>query len=161
MSAPGRTPTPKHLAIMATDKEWEAVRRNARRRGIPMARYVVDLARRDGGSAPTGPDMTLSPIEQREILAKVREVRTLLLGGEGPAPPTGGLRERIAKQFAAWTVSMAGGGRRQELHAALAAVLGDDRARSVAEGLAPGTPPPPPGPAEAGEPPDDGQGTLL
>ena len=42
------------------------------------------------------------------------------------------MQERVAVQFAAWMSDMAGAGRRQELHAALASVLGEDRAWLVA-----------------------------
>ncbi len=33
----------KHISISATDAEWETVRRNADRRGLSIARYLVGL----------------------------------------------------------------------------------------------------------------------
>ena len=39
------------------------------------------------------------------------------------------MQERIAVMFAAWASAMAGSGRSEELHAALASVVGEERAR--------------------------------
>ena len=69
--------------------------------------------------------MALAEDEQRELLAAVREIRSLVVEGAEAAP-----QERVAVQFAAWVAGdgafrPAGG-----LMEALAAVLGADRARA-------------------------------
>ena len=72
-----------HLSISATDAEWERCREKAERRGLSMARYVIELVERDGaaGHALTA----LSPGEQRELLEGVREIRTLMRRKRAPA----------------------------------------------------------------------------
>ena len=47
------------------------------------------------------------------------------------------MQERIAVQFAVWASAMAGSGRSEELRAALASVLGEDRARIAAASVVP------------------------
>ena len=139
----------RHLALTATDGEWETVRRNARRRGLPIARYLVGLALRDGGAPDAGPELALPPAAQRELLEGVREVRALMLEGGETASLVRDMRERIAVQFDAWAASLAGAGRERELRAALAAVLGAARARPVADRIVAGARA---GAAEAGDP---------
>ena len=46
------------------------------------------------------------------------------------------MQERIAVMFAAWASAMVASGRSDELHAALASVLGEDRARIAMDSLA-------------------------
>ena len=46
------------------------------------------------------------------------------------------MQERIAVMFTAWASAMAGSGRSEELHAALASVLGGERARIAMASLA-------------------------
>ena len=127
----------KHLSISATDAEWQTVRRNADRRGLSIARYLVGLVARDGREEAAGPALALAAEEQRELLEAVREVRALMLEGEEAVPPVRDLQERIAVRFAAWASAMAGSGRSEELHAALAPVLGEQRARSAAAPVVP------------------------
>ena len=47
------------------------------------------------------------------------------------------MQERIAVMFAAWASAMAGSGRSEELCAALASVVGEERARIAAASVAP------------------------
>ena len=37
----------KHISLSATDADWETVRSNANRRGLSIARYLVELVERD------------------------------------------------------------------------------------------------------------------
>ena len=130
-------PSSKHISISAWDSEWETVRRHADRRGLSIARYLVGLVERGGPEEISGPVLALDAAEQRELLAAVREVRSLMLEGADEAPLVRDMQERIAVQFAAWMSAMASAGRGKELHAALASVLGEDRARLVAASAAP------------------------
>ena len=127
----------KHLSISATDAEWGTVRRNAERRGLSIARYLVGLVERGGPEEIAGPALALDAGEQRELLEAVRETRALMLEGVDAAPLVRDMQERIAVQFAAWMSAMAGAGRGEELHAALASVLGEERARLVAASVVP------------------------
>ena len=129
--------TSKHISISAWDSEWETVRRHADRRGLSIARYLVGLVERGGPEEVAGPVLALDAAEQRELLAAVREIRSLMLEGADAAPLVRDMQERIAVQFAAWMSAMAGAGRGEELRAALASVLGGDRARLVAASVAP------------------------
>ena len=130
-------PPGKHLSISATDGEWETVRRNAERRGLSIARYLVGLVERGSPEEIAGPALALDAREQRELLEVVREIRSLLLEGADAAPLVRDMQERIAVRIAAWMSAMAGAGRGQELHAALASVLGEERARIVAASVVP------------------------
>ena len=62
----------------------------------------------------------------------MREVRALMLEGEDAGPLVRDMQERIAVMFAAWASAMAGSGRSEELCAALASVVGEERARIAA-----------------------------
>ena len=139
--------------MSATDTEWEEVRRKADLRGLPMARYLVGLAERDGGEEE--PAMALAEDEQRELLEAVRDIRSLVLEGADAAPLVRDMQERVAVQFAAWSRAMVRSGRRDGLMEALAAVLGEDRAHVVALSLASETPA-----ADAPEE-ENTQGSLL
>ena len=129
--------TSKHISISAWDSEWETVRRHADRRGLSIARYLVGLVERGGPEEVAGPVLALDAAEQRKLLAAVREIRSLMLEGADAAPLVRDMQERIAVQFTAWMSAMAGEGRGEELHAALASVLGQGRARLVAASVAP------------------------
>ena len=122
----------RHISISATDADWEVVRSNANRRGLSIARYLVELVERDGSEEDAGPAVALAAEEQREQLEAVREVRTLILEGEDAGPLVRDMQERIAVMFAAWASAMAGSGRSEELRAALVRVLGEERARIAA-----------------------------
>ena len=122
----------KHISISATDADWETVRRNAKRRGLSIARYLVELVERDASEEDAGPALALAAEEQREQLEAVREVRALMLEGEDAGPLVRDMQERVAVMFAAWASAMAGSGRSEELRAALAWVLGEERARIAA-----------------------------
>ena len=132
----------KHISLSATDADWETVRSNATRRGLSIARYLVELVERDASEEDAGPrheclrhecpELTLAAEEQRELLEAVREVRALMLEGEDAGPLVRDMQERIAVMFAAWASAMAGSGRSEELLRALASVLGEERARIAA-----------------------------
>ena len=155
-------PSSKHISISATDEEWGTVRRHADRRGLSIARYLVGLVECGGPEEVAGPALALDAAGQRELLEAVREIRTLMLDGADAAPLVRDMQERVAVQFSAWMAAMAGAGRGGELHAALASVLGEERARLVVASI---------GPASAGEAgvgetadperPGPGQGDLL
>ena len=122
----------KHISLSATDADWEIVRRNAKRRGLSIARYLVELVERDASEEDAGPELTLAAEEQRELLEAVREVRALMLEGEDAGPLVRDMQERIAVQFDAWASALVASGRSEELCAALASVVGEERARIAA-----------------------------
>ena len=125
----------KHISLSATDADWEIVRSNANRRGLSIARYLVELVERDASEEGAGLELTLAAEEQRELLEavrEVREVRALMLEGEDAVPLVRDMQERIAVMFAAWASAMAGSGRSEELCEALASVVGEERARIAA-----------------------------
>ena len=141
-----RKPASKHISISATDADWEVVRSHADRRGLSIARYLVELVERDGSNEATGPRhecpaVALAAEEQREQLEAIREIRALILEGEDAGPwhecprhecLVRDMQERIAVMFAAWASAMIASGRTEELHAALTQVLGEERARIAA-----------------------------
>ena len=115
----------KHISLSATDADWETVRSNATRRGLSIARYLVELVERDASEEDAGlrhecPELALAKEEQRELLEAVREVRALMLEGEDAGPLVRDMQERIAVMFAVWASAMAASGRSEELCAALA-----------------------------------------
>ena len=122
----------RHISISATDADWEVVRSNADRRGLSIARYLLELVERDASEEDTGAALALAKDEQREQLEALREVRALMLEGEDAGPLVRDMQERIAVMFAAWASAMAGSGRSEELRVALASVLGEERARIAA-----------------------------
>ena len=126
----------KHISLSATDADWETVRSNAKRRGLSIARYLVELVEREASEEDLGPALALAAEEQREQLEAVREIRALMLEGEDPARLVLDMQERIAVMFAAWASAMAGSGRSEELSAALVSVVGEDRARIAMDSLA-------------------------
>ena len=89
----------KHISLSATDADWEIVRSNAKRRGLSIARYLVELVERDASEEGAGLELTLAAEEQRELLEAVREVRALMLEGEDAVPLVRDMQERIAVQF--------------------------------------------------------------
>ena len=137
----------RHISISATDADWEVVRQNADRRGLSIARYLLELVERDASEEDAGlqqkyPALALAKEEQREQLEAVREVRALMLEGEDAGPLVRDMQERIAVMFAAWASAMAGSGRSEELRRALASVLGEERAGIAAASIAASTVPP-------------------
>jgi len=136
----------RHISISATDADWEVVRQNADRRGLSIARYLLELVERDASEEDAGsqhkhPALALAKEEQREQLEAVREVRALMLEGEDAGlrhecPLVRDMQERIAVMFAAWASAMAGSGRSEELRLALASVLGEERAGIAAASIA-------------------------
>ena len=130
----------RHSSISATDADWEVVRQNAERRGLSIARYLLELVERDASEEDAGlrhecPALALAKEEQREQLKALREVRGLMLEGEDAGPLVRDMQERIAVMFAAWASAMAGSGRSEELRLALASVLGEERAGIAAASI--------------------------
>ena len=149
----------KHISLSATDADWETVRSNATRRGLSIARYLVELVERDASEEDAGlrseedaglrhecPELALAAEEQRELLEAVREVRALMLEGEDAGlrhecprhecPLVRDMQERIAVQFDAWASALVASGRSEELCAALGRVVGEERARIAAASVA-------------------------
>ena len=124
----------KHISLSATDADWETVRSNAKRRGLSIARYLVELVEREASEEDAGlrheclrhecPELALAKEEQRELLEAVREVRALMLEGEDAGPLVRDMQERIAVMFAAWASALVASGRSEELRAALASGAG-------------------------------------
>ena len=144
----------RHISISATDADWEVVRSNADRRGLSIARYLLELVERDASEEDAElqhkyPALALAKEEQREQLEAVREVRALMLEGEDgglrhecpwhQCPLVRDMQERIAVMFAAWASAMAGSGRSEELRLALVAVLGEERAGIAAASVSAST----------------------
>ena len=84
----------KHISLSATDADWETVRSNANRRGLSIARYLVELVERDASEEDAGlrhecPELTLAAEEQRELLEAVREVNGggIMLHARRPGGP--------------------------------------------------------------------------
>ena len=142
----------RHISISATDADWDVVRQHADRRGLSIARYLLELVERDASEEDAGlqhkhPALALAKEEQREQLEAVREVRALMLEGEDAGlrhecpwhqcPLVRDMQERIAVMFAAWASAMAGSGRSEELRMALATVLGEERAGIVTASVVP------------------------
>ena len=132
----------RHISISATDADWEVVRSNADRRGLSIARYLLELVERDASEEDAGPRhecpaLALAKEEQREQLEALREVCALMLEGEDAGPLVRDMQERIAVMFAAWASAMAGSGRSEELRLALASVLGEERAGIAAASIVP------------------------
>ena len=67
----------------------------------------------------------------------MREIRTLMLEGEEAGPLVRDMQERIAVMFAAWASALVASGRSEELRAALASVLGEERARIAMASVVP------------------------
>ena len=139
----------RHISISATDADWEVVRSNADRRGLSIARYLLELVERDASEEDARlqhkyPALALAKEEQREQLEALREVRALMLEGEDAGlrhecPLVRDMQERIAVMFAAWASAMAGSGRTEEMRMALATVLGEERADIVTASVAAST----------------------
>ena len=133
---------PTHEIIREIHRQIICDTTNATRRGLSIARYLVELVERDASEEDAGlrhecPELTLAAEEQRELLEAVREVRALMLEGEDAGPLVRDMQERIAVMFAAWASAMAGSGRSEELRAALARVLGEERARIAMASVVP------------------------
>ena len=86
------------LSISATDREWAALGKQARRRGLPVSQYLVGLVLPD--SSVSGPHAdplpALDGVEQRELLDGVRLVQSLLSETGGPSAASDGMREWLA-----------------------------------------------------------------
>ena len=118
-----------HLSITATDEEWENVRRNAARRRISIARYLVGLALGEDSTAAdsTGPEVALDPSEQREGLDILRRIDQYV-GDEESRPLIDDLQARVAMIFDGWAKGMVAGGRSQALRDTLVHVVGEEHA---------------------------------
>lgn len=88
------------LSISATDREWTAIGKHARQRGLPVSRYLVGLVLPVPDGSVSGPHAdplpALDGVEQRELLDAVRLMRSLLFETGGPGAAPDGMRERLA-----------------------------------------------------------------
>ena len=126
-----KKPPSKHLTVSATDDEWEMVGSHAARRKLSRARYLVGLASRDGAEANEGPPLALDTVQQRELLAHHREILSLL-EGDGDAPSLiADIQARIEVMFTLWAQDVATRGRKDDLHAELARIVGEGQADIV------------------------------
>ena len=125
---------------------------------------------RDASEEKAGLALALTAEEQREQLEAVREIRALMLEGEDAGlrhecPLVRDMQERIAVMFAAWASALVASGRSEELRAALASVLGEERARidaaSLVASLVPSAAKPAKVPQAGEERKDPGQDRLL
>ncbi len=118
-----------HLSISATDEEWEIVRRNAARRRLSIARYLVGLALgEDSDTADgTGPEVALDPSEQREGLDILRRIDQYVEDEESSSLVVD-LQARVAVIFDGWAKGMVAGGRSQALRDTLVHVVGEEHA---------------------------------
>ena len=53
----------KHISLSATDADWEIVRRNAKRRGLSIARYLVELV--EAEVDPSTPGRSIEALRER------------------------------------------------------------------------------------------------
>ena len=127
-----------HLSISATDEEWEIVRRNAARRRLSIARYLVGLALGEDSTAAdsTGPEVALDPSEQREGLDILRRIDQYA-GDEESSPLIVDLQARVAVIFDGWAKGMVSEGRSRALRDTLVHVVGEEYADTFMASLGP------------------------
>ena len=118
-----------HLSLSATDEEWENVRRNAARRRLSRARYVVGLALGEDSTAADSTEqaVALDPAEQREGLELLRRIGRHV-GDEENRPLIDDLQARVAMIFDGWAKGMIAEGRTRALRDTLVHVVGEEHA---------------------------------
>ena len=121
----------KHLTISATDAEWETIRYFAELKGLSIARYLVDLARRDAAGHNDGPPLVLDDEEQVEILERLREAPTLLDTAGEAKSLIADMQARIAAMFTLWARDRIDRGRGDELREELARIVGEEQTATV------------------------------
>ena len=150
------------LSISATDREWTAIAKQARRRGLSISHYLVGLVLPDsfGSGLPADPLPALDGVEQRELLDAVRLMRSLLSETGGPDAAPEDRQERLAALLeekkpagAAFAQADAGDAGRGP-----AAGRGEHRTDT---GAAPQVPPGPAGAEDPGQTAAVGTGTEL
>ena len=91
-----RRPRSLHLSVSMTDEDWEMVRAAAQRRGLSIARCVVELALRDAPYPEASPLLALDAKEQREILETARALPRVAEISLRQQPPPALLGRRLA-----------------------------------------------------------------
>ena len=129
-------PPAKHLTISATDAEWETVRYFAQLKGLSIARYLVDLARRDAAGRNDGPPLVLNDEEQVEILERLRETPAIFDADGSAKTLIADMQARIAALFTLWARDRIDRGRGDELREELVRIVGEDQAAAVMASLA-------------------------
>ena len=113
-----------HLSLSTTDADWEMVRAKAARRGLSMARYVVELVLA-GDARDGGPMVALDADEQRELLASVRALVALVRGGVDVPELLDTMRRGIDAVIDTWALDAWREGRLEEVRAIAAARYGE------------------------------------
>ena len=123
-------------SISCTPLQWARMRELAERAGMPTSPYVVGrVLKREGfGAGDDGHALALDGAQQRALSDAAASAETALsqlcgLSGDASA----GLRETVALLFEARLDDMAQEGRREEMEALLASVVGPARAAAIAE----------------------------
>lgn len=129
-------PPAKHLTISATDGEWETVRYFAELKGLSIARYLVDLVRRDAAGRNDGPPLALDDNEQVEILERLRQASALFDADGSAQSLIADMQVRIAAMFTLWARDRIDRGRGDELREELVRIVGEDQAAAVMASLA-------------------------
>ena len=125
----------KHLTISANDGEWETIRYFAELKGLSMARYLVDLARRDAAGHNDGPPLVLNDAEQVEILERLRQALALFDADGSAQSLIADMQARIATMFTLWARDRIDRGRGDELREELTRIVGEDQAGAVMASL--------------------------
>ena len=107
------------------------VQTNAPRRGLSTARYLVGLAERDGVQETEGPTLALAAVQQRELLECHREILALLKSDGDTPSLIADIQARIKTMFNLWANDMIARGRKDDLEAELARVVGEEHVAAV------------------------------
>ena len=128
----------KSHSISCSRLDWERMRERALEAGKPMSRYIVERAL----SGTPGPEpgasgrLVLDAGEQRRLLDTVLGMAELLSGAMAPeGEDRPGLPGAVRALFEAKMDEMARTGRYREMRALLDAVLRDERAARIADGV--------------------------
>ena len=123
-------------SLSATDEEWERIKARASRAGMTVSAFLVEsaLAVDPGRPAIT---LALTHMDQQALLMLVEDIHTSLSesGWDDPS-----IRDKIrnSTSFLARQKmkDMIRDGRREELHATLASMLGEEEAARIVKALA-------------------------
>ena len=138
------------------------VREKAERRGLSMARYVVELVLRDDRAADAGPMVALDAGEQRALLEKVRSLDGLLRGAVDVPALLDDMRRGIDAVLDTRALDAAREGRLEEVRALMAVRYGEAAAAGhVARIAALASDPPARGPRHPGPDGSSGQAPLF
>ncbi len=125
-------------SISCSRLDWERIRERALEAGKPMSRYIVEQAI----TVTPGPEpgasqrLVLDAQEQRRLLDAVLGMADLLSGAMAPeGEDRPGLPGAVRALFEAKMDEMARTGRYREMRTLLDAVLRDERAAGIADGV--------------------------